>query len=115
MEIKHQEIIESILNKEVKDRKEWEHQFLIKYKHQDSVRRYFLSMGEFKDVEIEEDNAQPTQYKCGHSGEPIILDDNVLSMTAWMEWSESVGVFGDKTECWACWCRKDNKGVKKNE
>ncbi len=108
-EIKHGEIIESILNKKVRDRKNWEHQFLIKYQHQDSVRRYLLSMGEFKDVEIKEDKT-PIQYKCGHTGKPIILDDNILSMTAWMEWSESVGVFGDKTECWECWCRKDSGG-----
>ncbi len=48
---------------------------------------------------------EPTQYKCGHSGKPIILDDNLLSITAWMEWSESVGIFGDKTMCWECWCK----------
>ena len=69
MEIKHQEIIDSILNKEVKDRKEWEHQFLIKYKHQDSVRRYFLSMGEFKDIEIKDEKSNV-----------VIFDDNELSI-----------------------------------
>ncbi len=56
MEIKHKEIIESILNKEVKNRKEWEHQFLLKHKFENDVRRYLLSMGEFKDVEIKMDN-----------------------------------------------------------
>ena len=52
MIIKHQDIINSILEKKVKDRKKWEHEFLIKYKHQGNVRNYFLSMGEFKDVKI---------------------------------------------------------------
>lgn len=53
------------------------------------------------------ENNEPTQYKCGHSGKPIILDDNALSITAWMEWSESVGVFGNKSECWSCFCKGD--------
>ena len=36
----------------VKDRTEKEHQFMIKHLHKGSVRKYLLSMGEFKDVDI---------------------------------------------------------------
>ena len=47
-----------------------------------------------------------TDYKCGHKTSGIIiLDDNVLSLTAYLEWSESVGVFGDKSQCWECWIK----------
>jgi len=49
MEIKHEDIIESIMNKPVRDRKKWEHLFIIKHKHEDNVRNYLLSMGEFKE------------------------------------------------------------------
>ncbi len=63
MEIKHQEIIESILNKEVKERKKWEHQFLLKHKFDNDVRRYLLSMGEFKDVKIKADEKEIKEIK----------------------------------------------------
>jgi len=49
-------------------------------------------------------------YKCGHnSNVVIILDDNILSHTAYLEWSESVGIFGDKSKCWECYCKEQNK------
>ena len=53
----------------------------------------FINAMKFSLKEVKEiiGKPEPTQYKCGHSGKPIILDDNVLSITAWMEWSESVG------------------------
>lgn len=45
-----------------------------------------------------------TKYLCGHESTGIIiLDDNLLSMSAYVEWSESVGVFGDRSICWQCW------------
>lgn len=47
-----------------------------------------------------------TEYKCGHKGKPVILDDNELSMTAYFEWKESVGFEGDKSMCWECYCLK---------
>ena len=48
-----------------------------------------------------------TDYsKCGHKTDGvIILEDSVLSLIAYFEWSESVGVFGDRTVCWECWCK----------
>ena len=50
-----------------------------------------------------------TKYKqCGHESDGIIiLDSNELSMAGWIEWSESVGVFGSKELCWTCYCRGD--------
>lgn len=51
-----------------------------------------------------------TKYKCGHETEGIIiLDDNELSMMAWIDWSESVGVFGDKSVCFDCYCKNDSQ------
>ena len=57
MEIKHEDIIESIMDKPVRDRKKWEHLFIIKYKHSGDVRKYLLSMGEFK-----EDKEEPKAF-----------------------------------------------------
>ena len=53
MEVKHEDIIQSIEEKDIRDRKEWEHLFILKHKFKGSVRRYLLSMGDFKG-EIEE-------------------------------------------------------------
>ncbi len=48
-----------------------------------------------------------TEYKCGHKTDGvIILDDNLLSMSAYLEWVESVGLRGDKSQCWECYCKK---------
>lgn len=77
MEIKHKEIIESILNKKVKDRKEWEHQFLLKHKFDNDVRRYLLSMGEFKDVEIKEDETTQ-KVLCHYCNKPVHIDEAVI-------------------------------------
>lgn len=46
-----------------------------------------------------------TEYNCGHKSEVVILDDNVLSMTAYFEWVETVGFDGDKSQCFNCWCK----------
>ena len=47
------------------------------------------------------------KYKCGHESDGIIiLDNNELSMLAWIDWSESVGVFGDKSICFDCYCKE---------
>jgi hypothetical protein len=55
MEIKHEDIINSIEGKHIKDRKEWEHLFILKHKFQNNIRRYLLSalssMGELKEEE----------------------------------------------------------------
>lgn len=47
-----------------------------------------------------------TKYTCGHeSNGTIILDDNELSIIAYLRWAESVGVFGTKFMCWECYCK----------
>lgn len=53
------------------------------------------------------------KYKCGHKSDSIIIDNNVLSLSAFEVWRTSVGVDGDRTECWGCFCNKlNNKGEK---
>jgi len=55
-----------------------------------------------------------TKYKCGHESDGVlILDSNPLSITAYLEWSETVGVSGDKSKCWDCWCAEKSTKVKK--
>jgi len=47
-----------------------------------------------------------TDYKCGHKTDGLlILDCNELSIAAYLEWSESVGVFGTKEQCFDCWVK----------
>ena len=48
--------------------------------------------------------------KCKHKTDgAVIMDCNELSMAGYLEWSESVGVFGDKTICWDCWSKGEEK------
>jgi len=61
-----------------------------------------------KKEEIEKELAKGhIKYGCGHESDGIlILDDNELSIVAYLEWSESVGIFGDKSQCFDCWCKE---------
>jgi hypothetical protein len=58
------------------------------------------------------DGSKPTDvmvgkpYKCGHKGKAVILDDNFMSIIAYIEWKDSVGFDGNKEMCWDCWCKK---------
>ena len=47
-----------------------------------------------------------TEYRCGHSTELLILDDNPLSIIAYLEWVNSVGRDGTKEFCFDCWSKK---------
>ena len=49
MVVEHKDIMDSIESKNIRDRKDWEHLFILKHKFQGSVRRYLLSMGDFKE------------------------------------------------------------------
>ena len=50
------------------------------------------------------------KYKCGHETDGvIILDDNILSMSAYLDWEDSVGVNGDRSKCWECYCKDSEK------
>ena len=55
------------------------------------------------------------KYKCGHKGELVILDSNVLSLSAYMNWKNTVGFEGDKSMCWECYCKELNKNQKEGE
>lgn len=45
------------------------------------------------------------KYGCGHeSGGAIILDDNEMSMIAYLDWVDTVGMNGMKLTCWDCYC-----------
>ena len=48
-----------------------------------------------------------TLYKCHHIQETIILDDNIISYLAYLDWAESVGINGTKELCWDCWNEKN--------
>ena len=50
-----------------------------------------------------------TEYKCGHNSEFIITDNNPLTLYAWLEWKDSVGFDGDKSQCFNCYCAKKDK------
>jgi hypothetical protein len=50
-----------------------------------------------------------TLYKCGHTRDTIILDDNIISYSAYLDWAESVGINGTKELCWDCWNEKNCK------
>ena len=77
----------------------------------------FLNAMMFSLQEIKEiigrpyDADEPLAYKCGHKGKPVILDDNILSMTTFFEWCESVGWKGDSSQCWECWCKESSSKV----
>lgn len=46
-----------------------------------------------------------TKYKCGHESNIIVADSNPLTISAWLEWRETVGSEGTKEECWECWSK----------
>jgi len=53
------------------------------------------------------------KYKCEHeTSGVIILDSNELSMAAYLDWESSVGVNGNKTKCWKCYCSKSKPKTK---
>jgi len=54
---------------------------------------------------MEKEDKHKFKYKCGHEGEPVILDDNEISMSAYFIWKDSVGYDGDKSMCWGCYCK----------
>jgi len=50
-----------------------------------------------------------TLYKCHHIQETIIINDNIVSYLAYLDWAESVGINGTKELCWDCWNEKNCK------
>lgn len=47
------------------------------------------------------------KYKCGHNTNGvIIMDSNPLSISAYLDWKDSVGFEGDSSQCFDCYCAK---------
>jgi len=51
-----------------------------------------------------------TDYKCGcKTNGMIVLDDNVLSMTAYLQWAEEENNLETRKICFDCWNKKDSE------
>ncbi len=48
-------------------------------------------------------------YKCGHNRHPVFMKKDILSYASYLEWRESTGFEGDKSECYNCFCKRLNK------
>ncbi|MCK9429496.1 MAG: hypothetical protein M0R17_05790 [Candidatus Omnitrophica bacterium] len=81
--------IERIKNKPIKDRTQKEHLILIEKVYKNSMRNYFLSMGGFKDIPIEEGSFTPNQeiiekvkqeMKCEFNEKTIKAIEKALSL-----------------------------------
>ena len=46
-----------------------------------------------------------TDYKCGHSHDIIVTDSNPLTILAYLEWKDTVGIDGDRSLCWDCFTK----------
>jgi hypothetical protein len=45
-------------------------------------------------------------YGCGHTHKGlIIMDSNLLSIAAYLDWKDSVGLDGDKSQCFDCYIK----------
>ena len=72
-------------------------------------KKCFKKLMLFKKVQesnIPERAKCPWEYKCGHKSTGLILDDNELSLAAYLVWKDSVGVDGDMSMCFNCYCDK---------
>ena len=50
-----------------------------------------------------------TKYDCGHESDAVILDNNILSFTAYLDWMKTVGF--DGIMCFPCYCKKQKRGT----
>ncbi len=47
------------------------------------------------------------KYKCGHNTKGvIILEDNIMSMTAYIQWAEEEKNLSTRKECFDCFLKK---------
>jgi len=37
----------------------------------------------------------------------VICDSNPLTISAYLEWKDTVGFDGDKSKCWNCYCDEE--------
>lgn len=58
-----------------------------------------------------------TKYRCGHeTNGTIILDDNIMSMTTYIQWAEEDNNLRNREKCFDCFLgldEKDKEVVKK--
>lgn len=52
------------------------------------------------------------KYQCGHEACAVVLDSNELSISAYLNWKDTVGFEGDKSQCWSCYCRSSTEKEK---
>lgn len=50
-----------------------------------------------------------TEYKCGHEIDCVIMNNSILGLSEWIEWKNTVGFDGDKSQCWDCYCKSQEK------
>lgn len=62
---------------------------------------------EYNKQKINERADFPWKYECGHESTGILLEEDESSILKYLEWKDTVGVDGDKTKCWNCYC-EDN-------
>jgi len=53
-------------------------------------------------------------YKCGHKGEPVLINSNPMSIASYLEWRDTQGYAGDRSACWNCWCEKIKQNWEKH-
>ena len=72
----------------------------------------FMNFRRFEESKIKERAKYPWKYGCGHESTGIILDDNELSIATYLSWKDSVGIDGDISMCFDCYCKKLNSQTK---
>lgn len=72
----------------------------------------FMLLRERYNNRIESRPERNWNYKCGHGSNGIILDDNELSILAYLDWKDTVGIDGDMSKCFECYCSFNNGKVK---
>ena len=56
------------------------------------------------------------KYKCGHETDGVIvMDSNILSTTAYIQWAEEENNLKTKEECFDCYLKKLNTKEDQNE
>jgi hypothetical protein len=53
--------------------------------------------------------AKGMKYKCGHETKAIVMDNNPLSLAAYLTWVDDTGFEGDNSECFECYCKRTEK------
>ena len=67
------------------------------------------NLNKVEDVATESDKSVATLYACGHESKAIILDSNLLSTAAYLQWAEDEGHLEKRDICFSCWCKSDEK------